>query len=176
MFDTMKLTKAVGGVLVAFLFLLLGSWAANALFTIGGGGHGDAEEHAGMSDKPGGLLDEGDAGEEAEAADEPQIVLGTGDAAKGEKVFGKCKACHKVDGSNATGPHLDGVIDRAVAGVDGFAYSDAMAAHGGTWTLEALDAYLTNPKENIPGNKMSFAGLKKPEDRNDVIAYLQSLQ
>jgi cytochrome c len=93
----------------------------------------------------------------------------------GEKVFGKCKACHKIDGSNGTGPHLDGVMGRAVGSVDGFGYSDGMKAHGGNWDPEALNAFLENPKGNVPGTKMSFAGLPKPEDRANLIAYLQSL-
>ncbi|MEZ5687018.1 MAG: cytochrome c family protein [Paracoccaceae bacterium] len=177
MFNTMTITKIAGSVLGAFLFLLLTAWVSGALYTIGGGAHGeDAAEHAMMTDRPGDLLDDGAAEEEAPAEEAVALVLGEGDAAKGEKVFGKCKACHKLDGSNATGPHLDGVVNRAVASVEGFGYSDAMIGHGGEWTLERLDAYLTSPKDDVPGNKMSFAGLKKAEDRNDVITYLQSLQ
>ena len=90
-------------------------------------------------------------------------------------MFGKCKACHKIDGSNGTGPHLDGVVGRAVAGVEGFGYSDGMVAHGGNWEPAVLDAFLANPKQAVPGTKMSFAGLPKPEDRVNLIAYLQSL-
>ncbi|MEZ5685751.1 MAG: cytochrome c family protein [Paracoccaceae bacterium] len=177
MFNTMNITKVAGSVLGAFLFLLLAAWVSGSLYHIGGDAHGaEGAEHAMMTDKPGGLLDEGGSEEAAPAEEEVALVLGEGDAAKGEKVFGKCKACHKLDGSNATGPHLDGVVNRAVAGVEGFGYSDAMIAHGGEWTLERLDAYLTSPKDDVPGNKMSFAGLKKAEDRNDVITYLQSLQ
>lgn len=178
MFKTMNVLKAAGALLGAFLFFLVANTASNALFTIGDTAHGEAEgEHAEvamMTATPGGLLDAG-GGEEAAAEEEVVVALDGGDAAKGEKVFGKCKACHKVDGSNGTGPHLDGVVDRAVAGVEGFGYSDAMAAHGGTWTLEALDAWLAKPKDYIPGNKMSFAGLPKAEDRADLIAYLRSL-
>lgn len=177
MFNTTTITKAAGAVLGAFLFFLLGNWASGALFSVGGTAHGaeGAEEVAMMTDKPGGLLDDGATETAATEEAAPAVVLGAGDVAAGEKVFGKCKACHKVDGSNATGPHLDGVVGRAVASVEGFAYSDAMIGHGGEWTLEQLDAYLTKPKDYIPGNKMSFAGLPKPEDRNNVITYLQSL-
>jgi len=76
----------------------------------------------------------------------------------------------KVDGTNATGPHLDGVVGRAVAGVADFRYSDAMAAHGGDWTPEVLEAFLADPKGVIPGTKMTFAGLPKVEDRANVVA------
>ena len=66
-------------------------------------------------------------------------------------------------------------VGRAVGSVGGFGYSDGMKAHGGNWDPEVLNAFLENPKANVPGTKMSFAGLPKPEDRANVIAYLQSL-
>lgn len=101
--------------------------------------------------------------------------------AKGEKVFKKCKACHKVgDGAkNGTGPLLNGVLGRAAASVDGFKYSKSFTTAGGeglVWTAEELDAFLTSPKSYIKKNKMSFAGLKKEEDRAAIIAYLSSFQ
>lgn len=112
------------------------------------------------------------------------IVLGAGmaeaaDAKKGEKVFRKCKACHKVeDGKNAVGPHLFGIVGREMAVVDGFKYSKAMAEFGAgkAWTAEELDAFLTKPKAYIKGTKMSFGGLKKEDQRADVIAYLETLK
>ena len=102
-----------------------------------------------------------------------------GDAAAGEKVFNKCKACHAVgDGAkNKVGPALNGIVGRTAGSADGFKYSDAMLAkqaEGMVWTEEAIDAYLTKPKDYIPGNKMSFPGLKKEDDRANVIAYLKT--
>ena len=175
MLNSTTITKAAGGVLGAFLFFLVANGASGKLFSLASGEHvaADGTEVAMMTAAPGGAGG-GDAAAAA-PAEEVQIVLGEGDAAKGAKVFGKCKACHKVDGKNATGPHLDGVVGRPIGSIDGFAYSDAFKTHGDNWTLEHLDNYLTNPKEYIPGNKMSFAGLPKPEDRANVIAYLQSL-
>ncbi|MFC3119621.1 c-type cytochrome [Jhaorihella thermophila] len=90
-------------------------------------------------------------------------------------MFKKCKACHKVDdsGKNGIGPNLFGVVGRAVASVEGFKYSEAMAALGGTWDEKnALTPSLRPPKKVVPGNKMAFAGLKKAEDRAAVIAYI----
>ncbi len=102
-----------------------------------------------------------------------------GDPAKGKKVFRKCKACHFVDKEkNKVGPYLKGVVGRKAASVEGFKYSKAMqekAAEGLVWTEENLDKYLAAPKKFIPGNKMAFAGLKKAEDRANVIAYLKSM-
>lgn len=173
MFDTMTATKAVGGVCGAFLIFLLSNWAAEALYYTGGGGHG--EEGAAQAY----VIDTGDTGGEGGGGDEAgpdfATVFASADPAKGEKVFNKCKACHKIDGSNGTGPHLDGVVGRAVGAVDGFAYSDAMANHGGNWEPEKLDAFLHDPKGDVPGTKMTFAGLPKIDDRANLIAYLQSL-
>lgn len=101
----------------------------------------------------------------------------TGDAAKGEKVFRKCKACHQVgaDAKNKVGPILNGIVGGAAGSADDFKYSKPMtaAAEGGlVWTVAELDAFLTKPKDYMKGTKMSFAGLRKDADRENVIAYL----
>ena len=108
-------------------------------------------------------------------------ALAEGDAAAGEKVFKKCKACHAVgDGAkNKVGPMLNGIVGNEIASVDGFKYSKAFKAkkeEGLVWTAEVLDEYLTKPKAYIKGTKMSFAGLKKEKQREDVIAYLNSFE
>ncbi len=104
-------------------------------------------------------------------------AMAEGDAKKGAKVFRKCKACHVVDDEkNKVGPHLVGIIDRPVAAVDGFKYSDAMVefgADGQVWDVETLTLYLKKPKDLIKGTKMVFAGLKKDADLENIIAYLQ---
>ncbi len=99
-----------------------------------------------------------------------------GDAVNGEKIFKKCMACHTVtEKKNKVGPYLVGIVDRPVATAEGFAYSDAMKAFAATtkvWDEATLDTYLENPKAKVPSTKMAFAGLKKPEERADIIAYL----
>lgn len=87
-------------------------------------------------------------------------LLAGADADRGAKGFGKCSTCHTDDegGSNRVGPNLWGVVDRAVAGVDGYNYSDALVNHGGVWDFALLDDYLARPRTSIPGNKMSFPG------------------
>lgn len=96
-----------------------------------------------------------------------------GDAAAGEKVFDQCKACHTVEaGKNRIGPSLHGVVGRKAGAVEGFNYSPALKGSNLTWDAATLDKYLADPKGFIPGNKMAFAGLKKSEDRANVIAYL----
>jgi cytochrome c len=96
------------------------------------------------------------------------------DAEEGEKVFKKCQACHVIDKEqNRVGPHLVGIIGRKAGSVEGFKYSDAMKESGKVWDEATIDAYLADPKGYIPKNKMAFAGLKKPEERAAVIAYLK---
>jgi len=97
------------------------------------------------------------------------------DAAKGAKVFNKCKSCHTVEagGINGTGPALYGVVDNDIATQDGFSYSNALTGLPDNWDYEALDSYLKKPAVYAPGTKMTFFGLKKPEDRAAVIEYLR---
>ena len=96
------------------------------------------------------------------------------DVDAGKKIFRKCKACHtlKAGGKSAIGPNLHGVVGRSAATVDGFKYSKAMKESGLVWDEATLTAYLTKPKEFLPGNKMPFPGLKKPEQIENVIAYI----
>ncbi len=100
-----------------------------------------------------------------------------GDAKKGEKVFNKCKACHAVgdDAKNKVGPVLNGVIGAEFGHVEDFKYSKALLEkkeEGLVWDEETLTAYLTKPKEVIPGGSMSFAGLRKEADIENVLAFL----
>ena len=96
------------------------------------------------------------------------------DPDKGAKIFNKCRACHTIEegGPIRVGPNLWGVIGRPVASFPDYAYSDAMTAFGGVWTVDRLDTYLVNPRKVVTGTKMTFVGLPKPEDRANLIAYL----
>ncbi len=95
--------------------------------------------------------------------------------ANGEKVFKQCMACHSIkEGENRVGPSLHGIIGRTAGQVAGFNYSAANKASGKTWDDETLFAYLEAPQKSIPGTKMAFAGLKNPQDRADLIAYLKT--
>ena len=103
-------------------------------------------------------------------------ALALGDAAAGKKVFKKCKACHVVDAEkHKTGPHLVNSIGRVAGRADGYKrYSNAMKSSGIVWNEETLDGYLEKPKAYVKGTRMVFAGLRKEEDRANVIAYLKS--
>lgn len=103
-------------------------------------------------------------------------LLAGADMANGESGAKKCASCHTFEGEeDKIGPHLQGVVGREIGSVSGFAYSDAMAGHGGTWDYESLDAFLADPKGYISGTKMAFAGVRGGQDRADLIVYLQSV-
>ena len=106
------------------------------------------------------------------------VSFAEGDAVKGEKVFKKCKACHTVTdgGRHLVGPNLYNIVGKAAASAEGYKYSKAMKASGLTWDEETLDKYLLKPKGLVKKTKMSFRGLKKEKDRNNVIAYLKTLK
>ena len=165
MFDTMTLTKIAAGLFGAWLILLLGKWAGEELYHAEA--HGEASYVIEVADAGG---DEG--GAEVDFA----ALMANADPGKGEGVFRKCSACHKVvDGENAVGPYLYGVVGRDIASVAGFNYSGALQSLDGAWDYEALNGFLEDPRGYAPGTTMGFGGLRKPEDRADVIAYLESL-
>jgi len=173
MFNTMTLVKVVGGIGAPLLIFLFGNWAATALFSTGGG-HGEDQAMAYTIS----VEDDATSAQEEAVSDEPTFedLLASADVEKGAKIFGKCKACHKLEkGANATGPYLYGVVGREVATAEGFSYSNAMIAHGGQWTPDRMSEFLTKPKDAVPGTKMSFAGLKKVTDRANLIAYLATI-
>jgi cytochrome c len=166
MFDTMTFTKIAGSICGSLLILLLGKWAAETLY------HVDAHgEQAYVIEVEGA----DDGGAEEETVDFATL-LASADVDKGARVFRKCSACHKLEqGANGTGPYLYGIVDRPKAAADGFNYSDALASMGGEWTVENLSGFLERPADYAPGTSMSFAGLKKAEERADLIAYLSTI-
>ena len=172
MLDTMTLTKIVGGFCGSLLVFMMGSWIAESLYH---SEHGHGEDHVSGYAIEVEVVDVEEGEEEEIDFDE---LLAAADLGKGAKVFGKCKACHKLeDGANGTGPHLYNIVDRAVgaASGSGYGYSGALVQVAEVWTTDELNGFLENPKSYAPGTKMGFAGLKKLEERANVIAYLQSV-
>jgi cytochrome c len=115
-------------------------------------------------------------GEPGEAAKPIEFYLASADPAKGQQVFNKCTACHTVEkgAPNQLGPNLWGVLGEPVGKGHGFAFSPALAEKGGTWNWDNLSEWLTSPKAFAPGTKMTFAGISNPQDRANVIAFLNS--
>lgn len=153
-------------------WVLAGCFAALGLSIVGG-----MIYESGEPKKEGfpveGVAEGGDVG----AAAEVPIagLLPAADAAKGADVFKKCGACHTINsgGANGIGPNLYGIVgDTEAEGRGGFAFSDALKSHGGKWTFDELNAWLTSPRKYAPGTKMTFAGLSDPKQRADVILYL----
>ena len=167
MLDTMTLTKIVGGFCGSLLVFMMGSWIAELLYHVG---HGHGEDHvSGYAIEV--EVVEIERNEEEIDFDE---LLAAADIGKGAKVFGKCKACHKLgDGENGTGPHLYNIIDREMAVISDFKYSSSFKALNGNWTYDELNQFLTKPSNYVKGTAMNFAGLGKVSDRANLIAYLE---
>jgi cytochrome c len=166
--DSFEINKILGALLFTCLCLLSLNIGAEALF------------HPAKPAKPGFEVvveEKPAAGPAAATPDEPiEKLLASADVSKGENSAKKCAACHTFGKGepNRVGPNLYGVVGRARASIQGFNYSAAMKAKGGTWTIEELNTYLINPKAMVPGTTMGFAGLPRGSERADVIAYLNS--
>jgi cytochrome c len=122
-------------------------------------------------------IEDAEAGGGAAASAVPLAnLLAAADPAKGEAVFAKCAACHTINsgGANGIGPNLFGAMGKTHGHVPGFAYSDALKSVPGTWDFEGMDKWVTSPRKYAPGTKMSFAGLSSPEDRANLIVYMNS--
>ena len=118
-----------------------------------------------------GVIEEGDVDEGPQLA----LLLATGSVEAGERSYAKCVACHTIEqgGADGIGPNLYGVMGVPIGQhVAGYAYSNALADHGGEWSYENMDDWLASPRNFAPGTKMSFAGLSNAEERANVILYM----
>jgi cytochrome c len=171
MFDTMTITKVGGSLCAALLIFLLGGWAADGLYSVGGS-HDD-EHRAGY------VIDTGEESDEpAEEVVEVAFadVYATADAGAGERLWRQCSACHSDEaGRNGVGPSLHGVVNRAKHTAEGFGYSDGLLATTGDWTPENISDFIANPREYAPGTAMAYNGMRDVEDRANLIAYLATL-
>ena len=170
MFDTMTMTKVLGGACGSLLVFMLGGWAAESIYGSGHGGHGD--EHAyGYA-----ITVEDSGAAEVEEGPSFDVLLASADPAAGERVFRKCAACHSLDeGVNGTGPSLYGVVGRAAGAMEGYAYSGALVQVVDNWTPDHLNLFIEKPKSYTPGTAMNFSGIGKATDRANLVAYLQSI-
>lgn len=141
----------------------------------GGGTDSEATESAQTASDPAASVPATGAQPAPDAAPAVAIADLTGNAAAGRAVFAQCRACHVTDpGVNRIGPTLAGVVGRQAGSVPGFSYSPANKNAGFAWTPEKLFEYLEKPQQALPGTRMIFAGISDPQQRADVIAYLQN--
>ncbi|MEL6960569.1 MAG: c-type cytochrome [Pseudomonadota bacterium] len=170
MLDTMTMTKVTGALCGTLLVFLLGSWVAEEVYHAGG--HGDHHEQSYIIPVETAEVEE--VVEEGPSFDE---VYATAVAADGESLWRACSACHALEqGENGTGPYLYGVVGRDVGAAEGYgSYSGALSAVAEVWSPENLNAFLENPRGYAPGTSMGYNGMRKIEDRANLIAYLDSL-
>ncbi|MTI17881.1 cytochrome c family protein [Rhodobacteraceae bacterium RKSG542] len=172
--DSFELNKIAGAILFALVAIMGINFLTEVIFAP----HDDGKRGYEIAVESSG---EAPAGTAEAAGPEPiAIRLTSASVDKGAKQAKKCAACHTFEqgGKNKVGPALWDVVGRAPAGVDGFSYSSAMQSYGeshNAWTFEMLDAFLAKPKNEVSGTSMGYAGMKKPNDRADLIAYLRSL-
>ena len=173
MFDTMTLTKVIGGLCGTWLVFLLGGWLAETVYHSGGHGDGHGGEHTmAYVIEP---IEEDVTDEPVEEVDF-QVVLAAASAADGEGLWRNCRSCHALEaGEHGVGPSLYGVVGRNIGSEDGFGYSGALSAVAEVWTPDNLNAFLENPGGWAPGTSMGYNGMRKIEDRANLIAYLDSL-
>ena len=161
-----RFNTIAGWVLGAGIVALGASIVAGEMF------HSERPEQMGYPIE--GVVQEGEGAAEAEKP--IAFYLASADSAAGEQVFKKCTACHNADkgGANALGPNLWDVLGEPVGKGKGFPFSPALSGVGGTWNWDNMSEWLKSPKKFAPGTKMTFAGLSNPQDRANVIAFLNT--
>jgi cytochrome c len=169
--DSFEWNKIIGAVLGTVIFIFVVRLVAEHIYE---------PEHP---EKPGYIVEgvvEAPTGGAAAPVEEPMpdwgTVLASADLGNGKSLEGRCAQCHDITkgGPNKIGPNLFGVVDRPRATHAGFAYSSAMKNRPGNWTYDELFKFIKSPAIDIPGTKMSFAGIRSAQDRIDLIAYLRS--
>lgn len=172
--DSFELNKIIGAILGTLLFVMGVGFLAEAIY------------HPIEDRGPGYTLPEAEGATEHAAAPAEEtavplaVLLASANAEEGAKAVKKCASCHNFGAgeANKTGPGLYDVVERVIGSHEGYAYSAIMTEHqgkGDTWTYDNLDHFLTSPKGFAPGTKMTFAGVKSPEERANILAYLQTL-
>jgi cytochrome c len=168
--DELRLNKVFAGFLFAALLLMAGIKIADVMVP-----HQELAENAYVIE----VAETTDIAAAAPVDTGPKPILALlagADLGAGEKLSKKCSACHVFDagGKNKVGPALWNVVNRPLGASEDYTYSDALAGFGGDWNYVALNAFLAKPKGYISGTKMNFAGLKKSDDRANLIAWMRT--
>jgi len=173
----LEVNKILAAIIMAVLIVILIGHAGDIIVNV------DHDKHPGQKDKheTAYKIDVPDKNEaqsvvkKEEVIDPISALLMNASLEKGKKIFKKCGTCHNYekDSANKIGPNLWNIINRPKASVNGFAYSKALAEIGGEWTYEELAEFLYQPKKYAKGTKMNFAGLKKVQDRANLVLFLR---
>jgi len=169
----LKLIKLLHQVIVAILVVVIIGYAADIVMKLGAD---EKKEVAYKIELPESNSSESATTSQIDTTIEPiSALLMNASIEKGEKIYKKCGSCHNYEkgSGNKVGPNLWNIVNRSKASMDGFAYSDALAKSEGIWSYEELAAFVYKPKEYIIGTKMNFAGLKKVEDRANLVFFLR---
>jgi cytochrome c len=167
---SLEFNKIAASVLVAGIIALVGSIVATHIF--------DTNKHDAnitiATNAPAAGTEGGDAPKGAESI---MALLASADIKAGQDVFKKCVSCHTAekDGPHRVGPNLWNVVGEKVGTKPGYAYSKAMASHGGNWDYQTLSDYLFKPNAYVKGTKMTFVGISKTQERANIIAYLRTM-
>ncbi|MEM9734481.1 MAG: cytochrome c family protein [Pseudomonadota bacterium] len=171
--DSFEWNKIFGAGLAAAFVVLGLNFMSDGIFSDG------APETAGFAIEGGPVETTAAAPAEPEGPEPIAPLLASADIADGQKIARKCAACHVFveGGQNKVGPGLYGIVNQAIASVEGFGYSSALKAYGDgkVWSYEELNGFLYKPKAHVKGTSMGFAGIKKDDERAAMIAYLRSL-
>lgn len=176
----MELNKIAGAILLAGIIAMVSGLIAEGLYTGSIGDHAEHEAKRGYTIAGAGeATGSGQAAQEEEKPVDIGPLLAGADVKAGETLVKKCTSCHTFDkgGKHGVGPNQWGLVGSHFAHADGYTYSAALAAlKDRVWTPQELSNFLAHPKKYIPGNKMAFAGIKNPQDRANLIAYLSTLK
>ena len=167
----LEVNKILAAIIMALLIMAVISFVGDLIVNI----DSEKKEVAYKIDIPEADSDHSETAKKLEITESISPFLINASLEKGEKIFKKCGACHNYQkgSANKVGPNLWNIINRPKASVNGFAYSKALVDIGGEWTYEELSEFLYKPKQYAEGTKMNFSGLKKTEDRANLILFLR---
>ena len=168
----LEVNKILASIILAILVVTVIGHLGDILINVK---HHEMEETAYKIDVPESGEAVSGAAIKEEVIEPISLFLANASLEKGEKLFKKCSACHNYekDSANKVGPNLWNLINRPKANVEGYAYSKALAEYGGEWGYEELAEFLYKPKKFVKGTKMNFAGLKKVQDRANIVLFLR---